>query len=92
MKTVYKTKGTCTEIIELEVVDGVVKDSVFSGGCVGNTLGISTLIKDMKADEVIEKFDGLRCGRKKTSCPDQLATALKEIIGNSYVDSSAAPA
>ena len=82
MKTVYKTKGTCTETIELEVVDGVIKDSVFSGGCEGNTLGISTLIKGMNADEVIEKFDGLRCGRKKTSCPDQLAKALKEIAAS----------
>ena len=79
MKSVYKTKGTCSKQIELEVVDGVIIDVSFTDGCNGNLSGISKLVKGMKASEVIEKFEGTRCGGKPTSCPDQLAKALKEI-------------
>ena len=80
MKSVYKTNGTCSTQIELEVVDGIIKDVKFTDGCNGNLSGIAILVKGMKASEVIEKFEGTRCGDNPTSCPDQLAKALKEII------------
>ena len=80
MKRVYKTKGTCSKKIEYEVVDGIVESVRFTDGCEGNLAGISMLVEGMKASEVIEKFEGTRCGKKHTSCPDQLAKALKEVI------------
>jgi uncharacterized protein (TIGR03905 family) len=79
MKSVYKTKGTCSREIEIEVEDGIIKDVQFTGGCAGNLLGIGVLVKGMKVSEAIEKFDGIKCGNKLTSCPDQLAKALKAI-------------
>ena len=75
----YKTKGTCSSQIDLEVENGVVQDVKFTGGCNGNTKGISALVKGMKVDEVIARCQGIRCGFKPTSCPDQLATALLSI-------------
>ena len=73
---VYKTKGTCSTAIELEVEEDVVKDVRFTGGCNGNLKGVSTLVKGMKVDDVISKLQGIKCGFKNTSCPDQLAQAL----------------
>ena len=67
-------------MIEIELDGDVIKDVVFTGGCNGNLTGISKLIKGMKADEVIEKLEGTRCGFKDTSCPDQLSKALREAI------------
>ena len=77
-KTVnYKTKGTCSRSIEI-VLDGDVVESVrFEGGCDGNTHGIENLVVGMKAEDVIKRLEGIRCGFKSTSCPDQLALALK---------------
>ncbi len=77
-KTVtYKTKGTCSRSITI-VLDGDIVESVsFEGGCDGNTHGIENLVVGMKADEVISRLEGIRCGFKSTSCPDQLAMALK---------------
>lgn len=72
----FKTQGTCSSFIEYEVEDGVIKDVKFIGGCSGNTQGIATLVKGMKATEVIDKLKGIRCGYRSTSCPDQLAKAL----------------
>lgn len=76
MHYTYKTKGTCSSQIDLEVENGVVQDVKFTGGCNGNTKGISALVKGMKVDDVIARCQGIRCGFKPTSCPDQLATAL----------------
>lgn len=81
MKTVYQTKGTCSKAIVVDVDDsGIINEVEFVGGCPGNTMGISQLVKGMKATDVIARFEGIRCGVKSTSCPDQLAAALKENI------------
>ena len=76
----YTTKGTCSRAIEISVDDNSIITSVkFIGGCSGNTQGVAALVKGMKADEAISRLEGIRCGFKGTSCPDQLAKALKEI-------------
>ena len=79
----YKTTGTCSSKIVFDVYeeDGVkrVKDVQFVGGCHGNTQGISKLVEGMRVDEVISRLQGIKCGFKPTSCPDQLANALKGI-------------
>lgn len=79
MKYSYKTQGTCSQIINLEVEDGIVKSVQFIGGCNGNLSGIGSLVKGMKVEDVIKKLEGTKCGFKQTSCPDQLAQALKAI-------------
>lgn len=75
----FTPSGVCSRKMLIEVEDGVVKDLKVIGGCNGNLQGISALVKGMKLEDVIERLDGLRCGGKSTSCPDQLAQALKEI-------------
>ena len=77
MKLTYKTNGVCSRSIDLEVEDGIVIDVKFNGGCNGNTQGISALVKGMKIEDVIQKLQGIKCGFKNTSCPAQLAEALK---------------
>ena len=77
MKVTYKTKGTCSTAIELELNDGVVSNVRFTGGCSGNTQGVAALVDNMPAEEVIAKCEGIRCGMKSTSCPDQLAKAVR---------------
>ena len=74
----YKTFGTCSVQINFEVEDNIVKSVEFVGGCNGNTKGISKLVVGMNIDDVIAKLEGIRCGIRPTSCPDQLAKALKE--------------
>ncbi len=74
----YKTCGTCSRAINIDVQDGVVKSVQFVGGCAGNTAGISKLVEGMTVEEVIRRLSGIRCGFKSTSCPDQLAQALKD--------------
>ena len=75
----YKTRGTCSRSIEI-VLDGDIVESVhFEGGCDGNTHGIENLVAGMKVDDVIAKLEGIRCGFKNTSCPDQLAAALRTV-------------
>ncbi len=74
----YKTTGTCSSAIDFEVENGIVKNVTFIGGCNGNTKGISALVEGMSVDEVISRLEGIKCGFKPTSCPDQLAKALKE--------------
>ena len=75
----YKTKGTCSQHIMFDIEDGCVHNVQYLGGCNGNLKGIATLVEGMPVAEVISKLDGICCGMKKTSCPDQLAQALKEI-------------
>ncbi len=81
MQYTYQTKGTCSQEIQFEIEDNKLKHVVFHGGCNGNLKGISTLVEGMDVDEVIAKIDGIRCGAKATSCPDQLAQALKAAKG-----------
>ena len=73
-----KTKGTCSQRIYFRIEDGKVYDVEFLGGCNGNLQGIGKLVEGMEVDEVIARLDGIHCGMKPTSCPDQLATALKK--------------
>lgn len=73
----YKTKGICAGQIELELEGDIIKDVKFIGGCSGNTQGVAALVKGMKAEEAIERLEGIKCGFKSTSCPDQLSKALK---------------
>lgn len=76
----YQPKGTCSRQMTIEVEDGVVKSFQVMGGCHGNLQGISKLVEGMKVEEVIARLDGIRCGMKTTSCPDQLAQALKQAM------------
>ncbi len=78
MKTSYITHGTCSKQIDVEVENGIVKSVVFYGGCNGNLQGISSLVAGMKVEDVIARLDGIRCGARSTSCPDQLCKALRE--------------
>ena len=80
MQYEYKTKGTCSQRIIFDIEDGKVLNVQFIGGCNGNLQGISKLVEGMDAQEVIQKIEGIHCGMKPTSCPDQLAKALKEAI------------
>ena len=75
----YKTSGTCSRMIFVEVDDGVITKCKFSGGCAGNTQGVAALVTGMKVEDAIQKMKGIRCGFKDTSCPDQLARALMEL-------------
>ncbi len=74
----YKTKGTCSQMIYFDLEDGKVKNVQFLGGCNGNLKGIGQLVEGMDVDDVIARLEGTTCGMKRTSCPDQLAKALKE--------------
>ena len=78
MQYTYKTKGTCSREIVFEVENGKVKNVQFFGGCNGNLKGIAALVEGMDIDDVIARVEGVTCGPKSTSCPDQLAQALKE--------------
>lgn len=77
-KISYIPRGVCSRKIDIEIEDGIIKAVKYSGGCAGNTQGVAALIAGMRVDEAIERLSGIRCGFKSTSCPDQLATALKE--------------
>lgn len=77
MQYTYKTKGVCSQMISFEVENNQVRNVQFFGGCNGNLKGISALIEGMDIDNVISRVEGIRCGMKATSCPDQLAQALK---------------
>lgn len=80
MKISYKTQGTCSTLIEVDVENGIVNDVHYTGGCNGNLKGICALVKGMKADEVVRRLEGIRCGNKPTSCPDQLCKALQQYM------------
>ena len=79
MQYKYNTKGTCSAQISIDVEDDKVTNVQFVGGCNGNLKGIASLVKGMTVNQVIEKLQGIKCGFKPTSCPDQLATALIQI-------------
>ena len=74
----YRTHGTCSQVINFEVENNIIKSVEFVGGCSGNTQGVAGLVRGMKIDDIISRLDGIRCGAKGTSCPDQLARALKQ--------------
>ena len=78
----YKTHGTCSSQISFDVIDNKVRNVKFTGGCNGNTQGVAALVEGMDVNEAISRMEGIRCGFRPTSCPDQLATALKEAIAN----------
>ena len=80
MKFNYRTQGTCAREISFELENSIVKDINFVGGCNGNLKGISALAEGKNAEDVIATLSGIRCGFKSTSCPDQLARALKEAL------------
>ena len=77
----YRTKGTCSSAIDIELDNGIIKSVHFTGGCNGNLQGISRLEEGMPAKEAISRLKGIKCGFKPTSCPDQLAVALESIVG-----------
>ncbi|MBP3621669.1 MAG: TIGR03905 family TSCPD domain-containing protein [Lachnospiraceae bacterium] len=76
----YRTSGTCSQSIEFDIVDGKVTGVKFLGGCNGNLQGIAKLVEGMTPEEVIERLEGIKCGFRSTSCPDQFAKALKEYV------------
>ena len=78
MKITYIPKGVCSRQINIEVEDGVVQDVQYIGGCNGNLKGIGKLVEGMDIDEVINRVEGIQCGARPSSCPDQLARALKQ--------------
>lgn len=75
----YKTKGVCAQSIEFEVDNGKLFNVEFTGGCNGNAKGVCSLVNGMEVNDVITKLEGIRCGGRATSCPDQLAQALKNL-------------
>lgn len=76
----YTPRGVCSRAFQIQVEDGVIQDIRIEGGCDGNLKGLSSLLKGMKAEEAISRLEGIRCGAKATSCPDQLAQALKKAL------------
>jgi uncharacterized protein (TIGR03905 family) len=79
---IYRPKGVCSNTIDVQVEDGVIKSVEFTGGCNGNLQGISRLVAGMKVEDAIDRLKGIKCGFKSTSCPDQLACALQEMISD----------
>ena len=78
----YQTEGTCSKLITVTADENdIIQDVTFYGGCNGNLQGISRLVKGQKIDDVIPRLEGIRCGAKATSCPDQLCRALKQMKG-----------
>ena len=77
----YKTFGTCSQRILFDIEDGKVKNVQFIGGCNGNLKGIASLVEGMDVNDIIARLEGTSCGGKPTSCPDQLARALKQAVG-----------
>ncbi|MBU3112027.1 TIGR03905 family TSCPD domain-containing protein [Clostridium lacusfryxellense] len=78
----YEPKGVCAKKINFEIVDNIITDVIFIGGCPGNALGVSTLLKGMEVKAAIKKLKGITCGDKSTSCPDQFALALEALVIN----------
>lgn len=76
----YRTKGVCSRNISFDIVDGKVTNVLFEGGCAGNTRGIAALVEGMDAAEAVRRLEGICCGFKGTSCPDQLAKAVQQVL------------
>ena len=76
----YKTHGTCSRGIVVDIEDGVIASCKFIGGCAGNTQGVAALVKGMRVEDAIERLSGIQCGFRGTSCPDQLSKALRESL------------
>ena len=76
----YTTRGVCSRSVTFDLSDGILHNVRFEGGCAGNTQGVAALIEGMATDEAIRRLQGIRCGFKSTSCPDQLATALQKAL------------
>lgn len=76
----YRPRGVCSQLMRVTVENGIVRDVQVIGGCNGNLKGIMSLVKGMKAEDVVEKLEGIRCGMKPTSCPDQLAKAIRRAV------------
>ena len=76
----YSPRGVCSRSIDIELNDNVIESVTFQGGCSGNTQGVAALVRGMRAEEAIERLSGIRCGFKPTSCPDQLAEALRRAL------------
>ena len=83
MHITYRPKGVCSQKMDIDVEDGIIEKVEILGGCSGNLQGISRLTAGMRVEDAIAKLEGIRCGFKSTSCPDQLAKALKKCIENS---------
>ena len=81
----YKTSGTCSQRILFDIEDGKVRNVQFIGGCNGNLKGIGALVEGMDGSDIIARLEGITCGGKATSCPDQLARALKQAIGAKFL-------
>ena len=77
---IYKPTGVCSKQINIELDGDVIKSVKFTGGCSGNTQGVAALVAGMKVSDAISRLEGIRCGIRETSCPDQLAKALKQAI------------
>ena len=77
---VFKTKGTCSSQISFDIVDGKLHNVMFTGGCNGNLKGIGALVEGQDAKDVSDRLEGIRCGFKSTSCPDQLSQAIKQAL------------
>ena len=81
MKTYqYRPQGVCSNLMEVSVEDGVIRDVKIAGGGSGNSQGISALVRGMKVEDAVSRMEGIKCGMKATSCPDQLAKALKQVL------------
>lgn len=78
----YQTKGTCASAIDIEMDGTIIRSVAFTGGCNGNLKGIASLVAGMDAQDAIDRLKGIRCGFKSTSCPDQLAHALEQVLQN----------
>ena len=76
----YSTSGVCSRKIDIDIEDGIIQKVVFTGGYSGNTQGVSRLVEGMSVEEAIARLEGIRCGFRPTSCPDQLAKALKKSL------------
>ena len=78
----YKTQGTCSRQIDIDIEDGVIVKAQYTGGCSGNTQGVAALVAGMTIEDAISRLKGIHCGPRPTSCPDQMAKALEEYLAN----------
>ncbi len=78
----YQPRGVCSRAIDIEIENGIIERVQYHGGCAGNTQGVAALVRGMRVEDAIERLAGIRCGFKSTSCPDQLAIALREYLAS----------